>query len=568
MRRIHGFCVLVIVISAGASVNARADTLTRQADPVVLTGADLPSLSGLAVDQIVAFRYDGGWQQIPVQIDERKVVDFGDVYNGLYGVGVTTPAYADPNTYCGPDTDPAFDGDDELVFMAKDAGDQPAPGAGEPSGVIAGTGVALTLSDSLDTGVGYIYLFRTDGSLVPDAGQDYVTYTFDLLAGEYIPDYDLADGPNPEDSEAYTDHYRTHFSDRWIRDEVNVYAGGATGVDILDRHKNLFVIGSCSRTENSFSNGEGAFFVNKDGPVRALRSYMGANSGPLTQRIHHFYEQRQDITTHLRVHGIPGVMDLYDYTPAATGMTYYSNADTSGATIDGVPDSVTLGGVSWEMVTGAQGSLLISHHITTDASLSVFTYYSDDSTPSATQCTGDAYEYGLSGLWVPQPIPNTDPIYPPFYVMAVQRILHYEAPGQTVSTAQLRHDQTATPLGVSVGSYQPTAALTLTIFNDIWGSVDFDPEPDDANAPVYAVGTPVTLTAEPTEGRGFNRWLIFDADYPGDANHAVQDTNAVLTLTLAGNTDVDASFKCASGVEPFIGMVLMALAAAVVRRRP
>jgi hypothetical protein len=30
--------------------------------------------------------------------------------------------YADPNTYSGPDEDPNFDSDDELVFMARHLG--------------------------------------------------------------------------------------------------------------------------------------------------------------------------------------------------------------------------------------------------------------------------------------------------------------------------------------------------------------------------------------------------------------------------------------------------------------
>jgi len=92
----------------------------------------------------------------------------------------------------------------------------------------------------------------------------------------------------------------------------------------------------CGRSEDTFSAGEGAFFTNKDGPVRAIRSYLGANSGPFTQRDHIFYEQRQDITTFLRVHEIPGVMDLYDYSPAASGMYYYNDWNTEGLLVDGV----------------------------------------------------------------------------------------------------------------------------------------------------------------------------------------------------------------------------------------
>ena len=60
------------------------------------------------------------------------------------------------------------------------------------------------------------------------------------------------------------------------------------------------------RSEDTFNDAEGAFIANKSGPVRAIRSYIGANSGPLTVRQHVFYERREDITTYLRVHAIPG----------------------------------------------------------------------------------------------------------------------------------------------------------------------------------------------------------------------------------------------------------------------
>jgi len=560
---------IVVVVGAATGVIAQTNTLDRDRDPVVIVGGNLSSLAGLAIDQVVAFKYQSGWAQIPVQIDERKVVDYRDVYDGVVGAGLTTLAYADPNTYCGADTDPTFDSDDELVFMAKDAGDRAAPGAGEPAGTVAGSGVELAITDALDGGAGYVYLFQTDGTLSPDAGQDYVSYTFHLLAGEYIPDYDTSNGPNPEDSEAFSAYYRTHFSDRWIRDEVNVYAGAASGVDVLDRHKDLFYPGVCNRSEDTFSNAEGAFFVNKDGPVRALRSYMGANSGPLTQRVHRFYERRHDSATHLRVHAIPGMVDFYDYSPAATGMTYYNDLNTSGVTVDGVPDTVTAGEIQWEMVTGAQGALLISHRLETDISPFGYTlFYSDDSSPSYTQCTGDAFEYASSGAWIAQAIPNTDPAgSPPIYYLTHTRVIGYEAPGQAVADAALHHNQANTPLAVAVQSYQPTVSLTLTVVKAPSSSVDLDPEPNDANLPVYPVGTVVTLTAEPNEGKSFKKWTVFDPNFPGDANHATQDTNTILHLTMDADQHVKAVFKCGGGTMPPLGMALLLLTLEALRRR-
>lgn len=40
-------------------------TLNRPDDPVVLTGADVPALSSVAAQDVVAFRWLSGWSQLP-----------------------------------------------------------------------------------------------------------------------------------------------------------------------------------------------------------------------------------------------------------------------------------------------------------------------------------------------------------------------------------------------------------------------------------------------------------------------------------------------------------------------
>lgn len=428
------------------------NALDRDSDPVIILGSDLNDFIGMQPEAIVGFRYESGWIQVPVQVDERTTIDFGTVYNED-PIGISTWTYTDTSTFVGADPDPTFDTDDELVFMAKDAGERIFPVSTDPIGVIAGSGYEVNIYDPVGGGHAYLYLYVTDGSLSPDADTSYVTYSFNLLSGNYKATYSLMSGPNPEDSEVITASYRTHFSDRWIRDEVNVYAGSATGVDIFDRHKNLFAPGNCGRSEDTFSGGEGAFFINKDGPVRGIRSYMGANSGPLTQREHFFYEKRQDIHTYLRVHAISGVMDFYDYSPAASGMTYYNDLNTAGVAIDGSPDAITPGSIVWEMVTGLQGTLAIAHSIDTDIPSFTFTsYYSDDSTPSVTQCTGDDYEYGSSGHWIDHGIPNTDPNMTPYNNFVSSRFVYCDEPDQPASLAEQSYLNALNPLITSIAT--------------------------------------------------------------------------------------------------------------------
>ena len=97
----------------------------REGDPIVVTGADVPKLLGEAPGEVVAFRYESGWKQVPVQVDERKLVDFAAVRDGHQTSGrpFSQVAYADPGTFSGADPDPSVDADDEIAAMAADSGD-------------------------------------------------------------------------------------------------------------------------------------------------------------------------------------------------------------------------------------------------------------------------------------------------------------------------------------------------------------------------------------------------------------------------------------------------------------
>jgi hypothetical protein len=151
-------------------------------DPIVMTGTELDRLLGTAPERIVAFAYAPGWVQVPVQVDERAVNDFGIVYDAD-PTGITALAYCDAWTFMGPDPDPTFDADDELVFMAEDAGERAPGGTWDPAGVAGGSRVELMVTDPITWTSAYVYLFETDGSLLPAAGADYVDYDFALLSG-------------------------------------------------------------------------------------------------------------------------------------------------------------------------------------------------------------------------------------------------------------------------------------------------------------------------------------------------------------------------------------------------
>ena len=430
--RLRALAVGATVVAAAAVLSAceTGSTLGRTDAPQVLTGADVPGLVGFAPSTVVGFSYIfvddvPEWRQIPVQIDERKVVGFGTqpsnnttpgTVGTVYGSGTSTVTrlqYTDASTWVGPDSNANFDADDELVFMTGDAGGEREAGSADPAGVIAGSGVRVQLTDPTDaTKVGSVYLFRSSGALVPSAGKDYVDYDFVLTSGDYKTTYKRRTGPNPETSKVTTDAYEIQYTDRWYETSWKLDGATSTGVDILDGVKNQFGLDFCGRSNATFAAAEGAFVANIDGPVRGIRSYVGANSGPLTQRTHLMYRNQEVVVTDLRVHAIPGVMDYLDLSSAASGMTYRSDVVPAGVLINGVDDAVPTTPANWEAISGAQGSVMIN--VDYQSSIANFDskiewYYEDKVAPTDAQCWGDSSLYGASGPAIVGGIDNTDP---------------------------------------------------------------------------------------------------------------------------------------------------------------
>ena len=110
----------------------------------------------------------------------------------------------------------------------------------------------------------------------------------------------------------------------------------------------------------------------------------------------------------------------------------------------------------------------------------------------------------------------------------------------------------------------PVHKLTVTK-NKNWGDVDVVPaadpnlaDPNDPNTPAYVAGTEVTLTGVPIEGRGFHKWVIHDPRYPGDTNFAVEDSNISTTIVMDNVRVVEAHFKCSSGVDLMLPVLVVA----------
>ncbi|MBN1347548.1 MAG: M6 family metalloprotease domain-containing protein [Phycisphaerae bacterium] len=109
--------------------------------------------------------------------------------------------------------------------------------------------------------------------------------------------------------------------------------------------------------------------------------------------------------------------------------------------------------------------------------------------------------------------------------------------------------------------------LDLGFINEPWGSVQVSPDPPDANQPEYPDGTIVTLTGEPIDDRIFSHWDVYDPNFPGDANHAIVDSNNPTTILMNADRQVTAVFKCSSAGGESLAAPLLALALLAVGRR-
>lgn len=468
----------------------------RDSEPVVVTGTATPLLLGVEPAEVVGFSWLGdGWQQVPVQVDERKIIDYRPVRQATFGSGneFRELAYADPHTWAEADGvpqtvtvpadrgsgaevpgtagDPRLDEDDEIAMMAADAGSS-AAGKEAPPGVDPASSTPVKVTDPLDPGnPRFLYLFRTTTGLDPAAGSDYVSYqqTYSPpLPGGYRTGYqygsigDNVDGPpvNPEASVVSTSRYEIGIPARWMVDRL-VIAAGDGEVDILDGDKSTVGPTGCGRNELTFSRGGGGFIANIDGPVRAIRSFIGANSGTFTQRDYVFYEGMWESRTYLRVHpGINSFVSAMDLAPAASGMTYRNSLNPVGVTIDGAQDSPVAGPFTWEQFAGENGSVTNVNRLTTDIEgVTQSSYYQDLATPdpnSSMLCSGDDHSYGAAGPLVSMPsVPggiNTDPVLGPANTFEAVRNTWFDGPEADASLGAARAEQTDSPLVVETGA--------------------------------------------------------------------------------------------------------------------
>ena len=255
------------------------------------------------------------------------------------------------------------------------------------------------------------------GASNASAGQDYVDYDFNLTSGAYKTTYKRADGPNAETSQVTTPNYMIGFDDRWIR-RVGRSRSAAQRVSTSS---------TVRKPDSRSAPADAATSTFADGEGRVHRQHRRPGSRhPLVRRCqqwpaHRAYARdvsrpRGDADEPPRVHAIPGIMDYLDYSTAAIGMTYQNSENQTAVTINGAADAVSTAIPTWELVTGAQGSVMVVGQV--NASIIprgrlldtiADGFYRDELNSPVDQCWGDAHFLGASGLNFVAAIPNTDP---------------------------------------------------------------------------------------------------------------------------------------------------------------
>jgi hypothetical protein len=372
--------------------------------PLVSTQALLQQ-EGVPVDRLLAYRWTGtAFEQIPFQVDEMFTRYLSNDVSGFAAFSErdqhhayafdregfrwtasdpSDPCLAAPASEVATDPVAGLDTDDELVFMARDAGRQAPASAALPVGLIDAFEVAVT--DPFAPGeVGYVYVARTDVDgprPAFDATNGYVRYERDADADVFLfsessydnygnapqgPWYDPATGVCHDDPAEFRQHrpgdqatittprYRFRYEGRWLMTELQVSAvpdGDWTyGADLVDQWKARAFQQRpggetpCCGFEEEVNNWGGSSILmgERAGPVRVIRETWGADSGTNVVRRETFYRDEIRFRTFLRVHVIPpldGIYVQWDHSATAVDR-YYNPFVPEGAAIDGRNDEV------------------------------------------------------------------------------------------------------------------------------------------------------------------------------------------------------------------------------------
>ena len=265
-----------------------------------------------------------------------------------------------------------LDHDDEVAFMARDAGPAAPSGAELPKGIAELRPVRVT-DPYKATEPRFVYLGKASGEKEPQrSDEDYVRYTRDADADRFEKSESSYEGygnarrgvvcdadgnvieenvrRRPKDTATIkTDRYRFRYDGRWLMTDVRIDDGEGYGPDLVDRWKaRAFQQDPSSETpccgyeeEDTNWGGSSTLLGERTGPVRVIRETWGADSGTNVIRRETFYRDEVRQKNFLRVHVIPpldGIYAQWDFNAGAVDRYYNSAGPAEGVAVDGSND--------------------------------------------------------------------------------------------------------------------------------------------------------------------------------------------------------------------------------------
>ncbi len=381
-------------------VQAQEAGLSRNLEPVVLRGDMLPGLTGIQVSEVFVYAYDGtggSWSQIPFQIDEV----------GSNGQGSASFFIAD---------DGLWDEDDELVFMAMDAGDRADSVWIDDLSSQAFDRYEIEVLNPLAAEErAWVYVYRS------------TTLTFDAGVADYV-DWFASQTDSPGEDLVRSRFYEMQHARNGFPKDLSITAeGGGSGQDLIDLLKLRalldlpFPFSDIPITENQiqFIAAENDSVRILDGRIRVIREIEAslvpaAFIGPLAFSTPPLFYYPYSHAFDIEIPELPEVAGLslsinsgrlsIDLNANAAGMTFVSaNNPAPGFPVDGAPDSpvLTIDNVlpdgNWIFIGGQQGTIVHLFPISTAVGGARALYYRDNSSNDDND-TGDRQSFADTGI--------------------------------------------------------------------------------------------------------------------------------------------------------------------------
>ncbi len=359
----------VCAVAAVPAAHATPRSLTRNYEPVVLTGAQLAGELGGDVTKMVAFRYtesSNTWTQIPFQIDEK------------------TPG----GSYFSAD-DGVWDSNDEFCFLAQDAGDK-APSTSWPAGVNQTTRDEVQVADPLTGNLAWAYVC-TAPSVTPVSTQ-YVTYsgtTTNQTTGK-----NASGGTN----------YVIDFVDGAPQTQSVMAIGtgnGGDGTDLVDRAKTRAKVLFLWYTEDDVV---GTIAGTKLGPVRLIERITGKLTGFDALDATAFYYSDFIRTATTIISTFFSLNELrYSVDFNNVGLTHYDDHGVNGGNgplpVDGIADAFSAQPLGrWWEVDSAHGCYILISDFSGAPAQTVKGFYQDGGSDPSGKETGASGIRGESGV--------------------------------------------------------------------------------------------------------------------------------------------------------------------------